>query len=439
MHSQVSEIDPVTVEIQVEVPWDRVQKNLDETFTKLQRSARIKGFRPGKAPRSVLQRLFSKDVRAEVVSNLIEATLYEAVQQHSLPVVSSAMMDAAPPELAEGQPLSFKVKFEVKPKVEKLDLGLALTRTSVQVSEAEVDAEIERLREQNAIVRALESERPAARGDILSIDYEIEIDGAARTELAREDTTINLGDPRTLPELEAGLLGAATGDRREIAIERPESDSNKELAGKKLVFKIAVKEIRERILPDLDDEFAKDLGEYETLAALRAKTREKLEEAARERSENELRNQAIEKLAEANPIPVPPSLIDQQLRVMLREYLQIMKMIGQSPDPDDFGVEEMRKRAEKRVRAGLLLAELSRSASISVDGDEVEAKMRELAERSGKHIAKIKAEYAGEKRATLENQLLEDKLIKHLLDQATITDAPAGEGALTKGAAEPQE
>lgn len=422
MPSQVSEIDPVTVEIQVEVPWDRVQKGLDETFSKLQRSARVKGFRPGKAPKSVLQRLFSKDVQAEVVSNLVEETVVEAVKQHELPVVSNAMMDTRP-ELTTGQPLTFKVKFEVRPKVEALETSLQLTRSATSVTDAEVDAEVERLRQQHAIVRPLEGERPAQKGDVVIIDYEVSIDGEAKPDMKGEARTVNLGEGRLLEEIDAGLIGVSTGDTRTIEITRGEDEPNKELAGKKVVFSVDVKEVRERVLPDVDDEFAKDVGEYETLADLRTKLRERLEESAKTKSESQLREQAVEQLAIRNPIPVPPSLIDQQLRAMLGEYFQIMQMIGQQPDMGQDGFAEMRVRAETKVRAALLLGELSRKAEITVSPDEIEAKMREIAEKSGKHVAKVKADHAGEKRESLETQILEDKLIRYLLDHATITDA----------------
>lgn len=429
MQSQVSEIDPVTVEIQVEVPWDRVQKGLDETFTKLQRTARIKGFRPGKAPRNVLQRLFSKDVQAEVVSNLVEESVVAAVQQHSIPVVSNAMMDTRP-ELTQGQPLTFKVKFEVRPKVEALDTAIELERPVASVSDADVDQEIERLRQQHAIVRPLEGgERGAQKGDVLIIDYAVSIDGEPKPDMKGDNRTVNLGEGRLLDEIDAGLVGAKPGEQRSIEVARPDDDANKELAGKKVVFSVDVKELRERVLPEVDDEFAKDVGEYETLADLRAKLRERLEESAKARSESALREQAVEKLAAKNPIPVPPSLVDQQLRAMLQEYLQIMQMIGQAPDTGKDWFDEMRVRAESKVRAALLLGELSRKAEISVAADEIEAKMREIAEKTGKHVAKVKADYAGEKREQLETQILEDKLINHLLSQAKITDAPAAEAS----------
>lgn len=421
MQSQVSEIDPVTVEVQVEVPWDRIQKGLDDTFTKLQRSARIKGFRPGKAPRSVLQKLFSKDVQAEVVSNLVEETVVEAVRQHELPVVSTAKLDQRP-ELTTGQPLTFTVKFEVRPKIDNLDTVLSLTRTVATVGDAEIDAEIERLRQQHALVRPIDEERPAKQGDIVVMDFDVTVDGVSKPDMKGEDRTVTLGDGRLLAEIDAGLVGARPGDRRTIEIARAADDPNEEFAGKKVGFSVHVKEIRERVLPEIDDEFAKDLGEYETLTDLRTKIREDLERGAKTKTENQLRAQAVDQLALKNPIPVPPSLIDQQLRSMLTEYFKIMQMLGQQPNFDPSEMDEMRGRAEAKVRSAILLGELCRREKIEVAPDEVEGKMREIAERTGKHIAKVRADHAGEKREALETQILEDKLIRYLLDHATITD-----------------
>jgi trigger factor len=238
------------------------------------------------------------------------------------------------------------------------------------------------------------------------------------------ERTVELGNGQLLPEIEEGLTGAELGQARNITVARGADESNAELAGKLVVFQMTVKEMKERKLPALDDELAKDIGDYESFAQLRDKTRERLEESARSQSERALRDQAIEKLVEKNTIPVPPSLLDQQLRAMVQEFMQLMQMMRQKPQLSPAMVDELKPRAESKVRAALLLGELSRQASISVSADEVEARLKEMAEKSGKHIAKLRVEYTGEKREQLETQLLEDKLIKHLLAGSKITDGP---------------
>lgn len=426
MSSEVHEIDPVTVEIRVEVPWDRVQKGLDDTYGRLQKTARVKGFRPGKAPRSVLQQLFAKDVRAELVGSLVEEGLIEAVKKHEIPVVSNAVMEKAP-AFAEGQPLAFTAKFEIRPKIEKLDTALTLTRKTATIGEKDVDAEIERLRGEHAVVEPIETPRPAAKGDIVVIDWVVTIDGKKDEGKGGADRHVSLGEGRLLTELETGLEGMKVGDQKPITIARPETDENKELAGKVVVFDVTVKELRARRLPDVDDDFAKDVGDYENLADLRSKLRTRLEEAAKARSESGLREEAIDKLVAANPVPVPPSLVDQQLRSMAQEFVQFLRMVGQEPKLDEGTVGEMKKRAEDKVRAAILLGDLARRESITVTPAEIDQKLGEIAQKTGKHVAKVRAEHQGEKREQLETQLLEQKLIDHLFAKATITDVPAEE------------
>ncbi len=425
MSSVVTEIDPVTIEVKVEVPWERVRKTLDDTYGKIQRTARVKGFRPGKAPRNVIQQLFAKDVRAEVTSNLIQEGLVEAVKQHELPIVSNAQLEKEP-TVAEGQPLAFSAKFEVRPKIEKLDTDITLVKAPVEVTDAQLDAELEKLRQQNASIEPLETARPAMKGDVVTVDFEVTIDGKKDEGKKSEGVTVEVGDDNVMKEIDAALLGASVGETKTVTVTRPDTDENKDLAGKVVVFDVVIRDVREKKIPALDDDFAKDLGEHQTLDALKKATREKLEKTTKDRAESALRQSAVDELVKLNPIPVPPSLLDQQLRAMAQEFVEFLRMIGQQPKIDDAMVGEMRGRAEQKVRAVLLLGELSRKADIKVEPADVDAKLKEIADRSGKHIAKVKVDYQGEKREQLESQILETKLVDHLLAKAKFTtEAPA--------------
>jgi trigger factor len=427
MQSQVHEIDPVTVELEVEVPWDRVQKSLNAGYGKLQKQARVRGFRPGKVPRNVLQQLYGKQVKSEVIATLVEEGLIEAVQEHELPVVASPQVESLP-AIEKGRPLAFKAKLEVRPKVEEVDTsGLELKRPPVEVSDEEVDAEIERLREQHAEILTPEEPRPAKEGDMLTIDYTVEIDAEEKPEMGATGRTVELGGGRLLPEFEEGLVGKKPGEQVDIRVAYGEDTPNEELKNKRALFKVTIQELREKVLPELDDELAKDLGEYETLEELRAKTREQLEEAAKNRADSALREQAIEALVEKNPIPVPPSLVSQQEAQMRQEFAFFMQMAGQAGGLDPELESSMHERAENKVRAGLLMGALADQQGLKVEPEEVDAKLQEIADETGKHIAKVRVEYAGERRESLENRILEDKLLDYLLGQATVTEAPPEE------------
>jgi trigger factor len=418
MQSQISEISKVLVQVSVEVPWPDVEKAIEGSYSELGRTAKVKGFRPGKVPRNVLKQLFGARVRQEVLNNLVESGLGKAVEKHQLAVVSVPPLETTP-QLKQGEPLTFTAKLEVRPKIDEVDIaGIALTRNASSVSDEEVDAALERLRNQHAEIVAVDPPRPASDTDILTCDYKVSIEGVDRPDFAATGRPIELGGD-LLPELKTGLVGKQIGDKVLIDVTFPEKQGG-EFAGKTGAFDIEVKEIKHKVLPTLDDEFAKDV-EAESLSALRQKTRSGLEENAKERVEGELREQLVDKVLEKNPVEVPPSLVTQQQQAMLQEYVRMMRMTGQ-PITEDL-LENTKQDAEKRVRAALVLGAVARLKGIRIDASDVDKRLEEMAQQSGKHIAKLRAELQGEQREVLESQILEEKLLEYLLGQATITDA----------------
>jgi len=417
MQSQISEISSVLVEVSVEVPWDRVEKALEGSYNQLSRTAKVKGFRPGKVPRTVLKQLYGPRVAHEVVQNLVEAGLGQAVETHKLAVVAVPPLEATP-EIKQGSALSFKAKIEIRPNIANVDTtGLELTRGLSAIPDSEVDAAIERLRQNNAELGVPDPMRPATETDVLVCDYTIAIDGTDRPELAATARSIDLAGG-LLPELRTALLGKQPGDKVSAAVTFP-ADQGGEFAGKPGTFDIEIKELKAKVLPDLDDEFAKDIN-YTSLEDLRTKTRERLEAAAKERVEGELREQLIDKLIEKNPIEIPPSLVSQQQQAMLQEYVRMVRSGMQLPN--DL-LENTKAESERRVRAALLFGAVARTRELKIDPAELDKRFEEIANRTGKHIAKVRAEMQGEQREMLESQILEEKLLEYLLGQATITDA----------------
>ncbi len=419
MQSQISEISPVLVEVSVEVPWDRVEKALEGSYNQLGRTAKVKGFRPGKVPRTVLKQIYGSRVQQEVVQNLVEAGLGHAVQQHKLAVVSVPPLETTP-GIKQGEALAFKAKVEIRPNIENVDTsGLELTRSSGAIPESDVDEAIERLRQGNAELGVPEPMRPATDTDILVCDYAIAIDGTPRPELSASARAIDLSGS-LLPELKTALLGKLPGDKVKAEVTFP-AEQGGEFAGKPGVFDIEIKELKEKILPVLDDEFAKDLN-HGSLDELKQKTRARLEETAKQRVDGELREQLIDKLIEKNPIELPPSLVSQQQQAMLQEYVRMVRSGMQLPNEV---LENTKVEAERRVRAALLFGAVARTRELKIEPAELDKRFEEIANRTGKHIAKVRAEMQGEQREMLESQILEQKLLEYLLAQATITDATA--------------
>lgn len=426
MQIEVREVSPVLVEVKVQVPWDRVHKALEERFVRLSRTARVKGFRPGKVPVNVVRNLFKGQVEAETAGQLLEEGLGAAVDQHSLAL--AAQPEVEQPGIARGEDFVYTAKCEVRPKITAVELeGIVVYRDRDAVEESEVDAEIERLRSQHADVQVPEPMRPAKDHDVLTIDYTVAIDGEDKPDLTATDRPVELGGSRLLPEFEKALLGKKPGDTAEASITYGDDYGNAELRGKTATFKITVKDLKEKILPTLDDEFAKDCGDYADLADLRRKIRENLESAAERRSDASMKDQLIEALTDKNPVAVPPSLVQQQRQALAYEMFQISQMLGGPPPAD--ALSDLDNRAERRVRAGLVLSAVARLENIDVTDADVNAKLEEMAKQTGKHVAKLRAEYTGERRERLESQILEEKILDFVRSKIRVEDSKRPESA----------
>ncbi len=429
MQSQIETLSPVLVELKVEVPWTKVNEDLEAAYRATQRKARIRGFRPGKVPLDVVKKMLGKSIRAEVAAELVRNGVGLAVDEHKLDPVAYAEQ-ITPPDIADGKPLAFSAKLEVRPKIDSVDTsGMEIERPVLKVADEAVRAEIERMREQTAELTAPEPARAAQANDTVTFDLEVQIDGQPRPELGGQDRRAELGKGKLLPAMDEGLTGLGLGEQKDISLSFPDDYGYEELRGKSGVFHVHVKNIQTKELPAIDDELAKDLA-FDSLAAMKQSVREKLEKAAGERADALVREALVEQLIDKNPVPVPPSMIDQETRSSLEQYLRFQYMIGQQVDFSEDMHQTFRARAERKVRAGLLFGAIARDQKIEVTPADVEQKLAEQAERTGKHIAKVRAEHQGDEKRTLELQILEKKLLEYLASRATIKDVePKAESA----------
>lgn len=423
MQSHVETLSPVLVQVKVEVPWKKVNDDLETAYKAMQRKARIRGFRPGKVPREVVKNVLGKSIRSEVAAELVRQGIGQAVEEHQLAPV--AYQDLSPASINDGQPLTFTAKLEVRPKIDHVDSnGIEVERSIARVAEAAIDSEVDRMREQGAELITPEPARAAQSGDVVTFDLAVSVDGEDKPHLNGSDRRAELGKGNLLPELQAGLTGMSLNESRPISISFPDDYGYEELRGKTAQFNVTVKNIQAKVLPEPDDEFAKDLGE-DTLEALRASVRKRLEAGARERSDARVREAVVDKLVDRNPVPVPPSMIEQEFRAMVEQFARIQQMLGQQIDFNADLQREYRTRAERKVRAGLLFGAIAKNENIRVSEADLEAKLAELAERTGKHIAKVRAEHQGEQKRNLELQVLEQKLLEYLVSRATIREVTA--------------
>lgn len=438
----VTEVSPVVRELRFEIPWETLRSHLDRRYGELRRKARqIKGFRKGKAPRWLLEQMFGPQVHQEVSQTLVTEALTKAMVDHEIAPVATPELDYDGFE--QGQPFSFTARIEVRPKLEEVTWeGVELERPIAEVTDAEVDAELEKLRNESAAVRVPEPARPAREGDVLVIDYEVRIEDKAEPERTREDMEIEIGKGLLLDQVEAALVGVEVGDEKVVPIELPEPSGGEEEQRQPLNFHIKVKEIREKILPEVDDEFAKDVSEHETLLELRLALREKLEKQAAAAADGKLKDNLLEALCDANTFEVPPSLVEQQFEETKAE---VARMLQIDLDRNPLGEEQttrMREQGERKVRAALLLTEISQSEELEVSDEDIEQRLGEIAEQTGQPLPKIKAQLGrDDNMEQLRLTMLQQRVVEHILSKANIKDVPLAQAEADEdsGAAEDAE
>ncbi len=438
MQVQVARISPVVVELAVEVPADAVNAQVERAYVTLQKKARIRGFRPGKAPRQVLAHLYGPQVASDVVNALVNETLPKALSEQQVQPVNQPEVE--PGKFAQGSAFSYKARFEVQPEIGEVDYeGLDLERPGEIATGAAVDEQLELLRRQHASLQAPDPARPSQKGDVITIDFTLSVEGADVKDGGSEGIQVELGSAQLLPELDKALNGVKVDDELEADAVLPASHPRKELAGKTAKFHVKVKDLKTRVLPELDDEFAKDVGNFQTLVELRADVHTRLEKMLRDRAESALAEQIVEKLNAKNPIDVPPSLVEQQCRMMEMEIAQNARRAGQRVNDEDIKRihGQVHADAERKVRAGLLMAAIARKLDLKVTDEDIQKGIGELAADTGKNVAKVRAEYNDpQRRQILIGMILEDKVLDIIEGKATIRVAASAADAPATSAAE---
>jgi trigger factor len=416
MQVSVESIGKLERRMQVQVPAERVTQEIASRLKELSRTARLKGFRPGKAPLTVIRQQFGQQVHREVIGELMQTSFSEAVTQNQLSPAGSPRIE--PKSMGEGQDLTYVATFEVLPEVAlKPVSSLSVERVSAEVTDADVDAMVERLRKQQ--MKYTEVSRPAVAQDKVSVDFEGFIDGTPFAGGKGEKVPIVIGEGRMLAQLEQGLLGAAAGEQREIGVDFPADYRATELAGKHAIFKVEVKSVEEPSLPALDEEFCVAFGVTEGgVPRLRedvaANMRRELEQNLRNRN----KSQVLEKLYEANPIDVPNAMLESQIRDMQVEAMRRTgaKDVSQAPPR-----EPLIEPARRRVALGLLISDIIRQEKIVVDPARSNARLDEMVSGYG-DAAALKRAYLQNPEAMrqIENLALEDQVVDFILAHAQV-------------------
>jgi len=426
MQVTVESLSSVKKKIKIEIPAARVASEIDKVYGEIRKRAAIKGFRKGKVPLALVEKHYSGMMEEDVVKNLVNDSYFKALSDQKLYPVSYPVLEND--ELKAGEPFKYTAIIEVFPEVSVKDYdGLEVTREQYQFNEEIINGRIGELRESLAQLKPLADDRPTALGDFVTFDFEGFLDGVPFEGGKGEDFQLELGSGRFIPGFEDQICGMKLGQDGEIKVTFPENYGKAELAGKETTFAVKIKEIKVKELPELDDDFVKELGEFETVDQLRSHLVSDYERQEKERIEAEFREGVVKALIDRNPLEVPQALVDQQVDLMLentKKRLAYQKLTLEMMGLDDAGYKrQFRTVAEGQVKGSLLVEALARQEDIKAEETDIEAKFKEMSGDNEQSLEAVRKHYLQNEKAkeNLMAQIREEKVIDFLIGRAKVS------------------
>ena len=420
MKVAVEEIESCKRKLAVEAPVDVVTQEWERAYGRVQKRASLPGFRRGHVPRSLVKLHFADDVRREVAEHLIPDVYRRALTEARIdPVNEPDLQDLT---LEEGSPLSFTAVVEVKPAIELGDYrGVEVQHVPAPVTDAEVDETLERMREQHAQFNSVE--RPAGAGDLVVVDYTL-------APQDHEPTTANgyhflVGSGTVLPEIDTAVVGMSAGEQREVSLQFAEDHRMESLRGKSGTASLKLGEVKEKVLPVLDDEFAKVLGEFETLDAVKSEVRRQLEAGREAESRRALEDKVMDTLLAHHEFGVPDAMVMRQVAHQVEHTRERLRRQGVDPDGIQWDytkiVGELRPVAEKAVRRALLLEAIAEKEGLAPAEEQVDAEVERIAQASQRPAPAVRRmmEQSGDL-DSLRYTLRESRALDHLIERAKI-------------------
>lgn len=428
MKVSVDEQSAVKRSLNIEIPREDVVRELDAAYDSLKKTAKIKGFRPGKVPRNVLERRFRKDVHADVVSKLIQESFMEAVRENDLKIVGNPKID--PPELKADAPFIYEAQVEVHPEIGAIDTsGLQLKKTRYTVTDEEMEAQFQMLRKNLAERKPVTEDRPLQNDDFAVVDYEGLRDGKPFAETEKtENFILKMGAGIISPVFDENLVGMKPGEEKDFSVTFPDDHQNQNLAGVTVDFHVRLNEIREEILPDLDDELAKKVGPYETVEDLREAISENLRKGYEKRTEQELNEQIFQALIDRTDFEVPDAMVDMELEGILDEAERAFSFRDMGFEDAGFTreglAEKYRDTAEKQVRRHLILDQIIRQEDLTVGDEDLAKGLEEMSASTGQPVEVIKRFYKENKERLdmFKHTLLEKQAIRLIVENSEVEE-----------------
>jgi len=429
---KIEEINSVKKKLSFEIPWSDVKSELDSAYLAVGKKARIKGFRPGKVPRKVLELHYRDDAEGEAISNLVSKSYISALEKNDIMPIDQPVIDQK--GIDKEQNFSYTATVEIQPVVEPKDYtGLEVEKTEAKVTKKDVDSRLDQLKEMYATLEDVEEERGLEKGDFAVIDFEVTVDGKEMKELASKNYMLELGAGMFIPGFEDELKGLKKGESKEVSLTLPDNFEPKQIAGKEGVYSVTVKDIREKKVPELDAEFIKNFEKYETLADLKKDIKKTIGEEKKAAVESDVTKKLVDALLEKNVFDVPSAWIERQIYMMTLDTQQRMIRNGMPPDKVMEITANLHDRFQEQattmVKSTILLNKIAEKESITVEESEIEERLKEMATQSARDLETVKESY--EKNNLIEglkNEILEKKTLEFIKGKATITTAEKKKG-----------
>ena len=426
MKIDIDELGPVQRKVRVELPAETVASEFSRAYKNLGQRVRVKGFRSGKIPRTVLQGIYGDEVKGEVRSHLVEESLGEVIKERGLEIVSRPEVEAN--ELNESGTFSFSAVFEVKPEIHAKDyLGIDLEKVKLSIPDTQIEEALRRLQESHAQLEPIEGREIVQKGDFVTLDFEGMIAAKSFSGGKGENYLLEVGSGRALPQFEDAVIGLKVGEPQTVQVIYPEDFPNKEIAGKTVDFSVVVRELKQKVLPPLDDEFAKDHGECASLEELKANVRARLEDELKHYQNEELKEKIVSRLIESHSFTAPPSMIERQTRYLMeRHQNQIAGQAGSdagAAPPMEEARKNLEARAMRQVQATLLVEKIAQIEKIEITDKDVQDRVDSVARAAGERAKPVREFYSRpDARDDLRAQIAFDRTLAFLLDRAQIKE-----------------
>ncbi|MEN6624348.1 MAG: trigger factor [Smithella sp.] len=421
---KMEELSAVKKKLSFEIPWPEVKEELDAVYRDIGKKAKLKGFRPGKAPRKILESYFKEQAEGDAVSNIVNKHYWQELENKKILPISKP--EISQEGIKENEDFSFSVSFETEPEFEpKGYKGIEVEKETITITDKDINDRLEQIRQMYATMEDVKEERPTGKGDFISLDFKGTLDGVSYDELNAENFFLEIGSGRFIPGFEDQLIGMKNGETKTFDITFPDDYQKDTFAGKEVKFTVTIKSIKEKKLPELNEDFVKNFEKYDSLEDLRKDVAKSLEEEGKKISQSKFQENVMEVLIKENEIEVPPTLVEKQIYFMMADTHKRMLSAGMDEQSAlDISLkmhDKYKDEAAKIVRTFLILKAIAGKENFLVEDADIDKHLADLAAKHGRDIELIKSAYEkDDRKESLRSELIQKKVFDFIEQHANI-------------------